>query len=914
MKRLLIILNLIFIPLTIFSDESLQLYEAGKKAFSVGLYSIALENFEQYLNTGEGEKHLESLYLSGISSYYLKKYSKSISYLTGIEKEYFTSVYYKKSLYWLALNNYYLGKYSESRDLFKKNIDIGKDYLDISLLFHGLASLQLGDDVSGIESFKRVIEDNSFNQRYRVEAIYRLGTLYLEKKEFNNALITLYKIVYDYPSSKYYNDSIRIVADIYFVLEEWENALRFYEQILDTNIDSRSVIKRLATIYTKIGEKEKSADYLSRYLREFGPDLDVVLNLADIYSVSSRPYDAIELYKTANLNSEVSAGQIEENLFRIGNLYYNNKDYKNAYINFSMVDRKESLYLTVLSGIQSGGEVLSYIKKLNNRYYDTDFARDSINRYVNFLQDKGDMELIEEFLLYITDLYPENIEYSLTYGEFLLVHNRLDDSIKYLSKGYVNNSGYYSNIVYKLGWIYYQKEEYARSIEYFDKISLADSEYTKALYSKSMANYKLGNYIEGKQGFLNLLNLDTPYNSEINFFLGLIEKNNYNYQLAMEYFSESQSDSKLHFDSLENIAWCYYYLKDYINALDIYTQLWELEPDITYKFNIGNCYYYLMEYEKALKSYNEVTRVSGKMQNSAFYKSVEILFLLERDEEGYAKVMEYIKTFPDSELPGELLISLADNNFNNNKIDKAIVNYLKIIDIFKKNKFGLKARFKLAQCYSLKGDYKASLEYYIGSIKDRDIYFDQSVSEVVVLLSEIENPEFTFNAKEFIESENIDKSTIIPIYIEFIKQGIYKEDTQNNIEKLIEISKSREEIDWLIYYKSLFFFQNNFVDQSQQSLAPLLIRPEVGDRVKINATMLQCEIYTVLNRNQDAVDLYLKLYITYNKYKDESAYALYKALLLSKNFEDRTLYSKILKILKDEFSDTTWGMRIIDEK
>ena len=43
--------------LRIFSDESLQLYEAGKKAFSVGLYSIALENFEQYLNTGEGEKH-----------------------------------------------------------------------------------------------------------------------------------------------------------------------------------------------------------------------------------------------------------------------------------------------------------------------------------------------------------------------------------------------------------------------------------------------------------------------------------------------------------------------------------------------------------------------------------------------------------------------------------------------------------------------------------------------------------------------------------------------------------------------------------------------------------------------------------------------------------------------------------------
>lgn len=912
-KGILVLILFIYGYSNLFASD-LQLYEAGKKAFSVGLYSIAIENLTQYLETSDGsDREDDSIYMLGTASFYLKKYNKSLSYFKGLHADYIDSPFIEKSRYWMGINYYNLKDYSNAAVWFKLDGGSNSEHKDLSNLYHALSEIKLGNLDSGKNILSKIAATPGVELKYAEEALYRLSTLYLEELNPNKAITYLNKLVFDYSDSKYYTESLALLGEAYFQLKEWDNARRAYLLLIeDSKIERETSYKRLASIYFKLGDLNNSKIYLEKYISEYGEDLSVLTMLGDILIKLNNNSGAISVLTRLN-EMNISDADKKDNSYKLGTLYFKSKNYTKAYNEFKKVDTKESLYFLALSGMYADIDLLEEVIKFNNLYQGDKYALDINNRYINLLEKRGDKGKLEELLKVIVHKYPDNISYALTYGEFLLENRRYEESLKYLSRGYNKDSEHYSNISYKIGWIYYNKGEFSRSIDYFDSLKPGDDDYLKALYSKSIAHYQIGNLKKGREGFIALLGTESDYKAEVSFYLGMIEKDNYKYSEAIKYFSDSMKKASLYKDSKDNIAWCYYHLKKYDKALTLYLSLSKENNSQLYTFNAANCYFYLQEYGKALNLYSEVSKTGGKLRESAYYKVVEILFFMGEDTKGYTVVKEFYNNFPTSNLPFEVIFNIGDNRLYNDDPDGAMEIYNEIMSIFKPGKNWEKARFRMGEVYRAKAEYVKGSDIYLKSIVSNDSFFTDSVKELVNLLSYVSDPGLTSSVIEKLNRSVKDKSTVIPLYIENIRQNIFKESILNYIDEMTSISKSRKEIDTLIYLKGLHYYTISNFKTSTDTIKPLLARAEVHWETKIEALLLQASIFEKDDKNRDAIDLYLKIYLTYSKRRERASYAIYKGLMLTKVMQDEDLYNKLYKILKNEYKDTIWGKRGLNE-
>lgn len=909
MRKSKLVLILLILCCSCIYAGNIQLFDAGKKAFSVGLYTIALENLNSFLDVSDGDDNEDdAVYLCGISAFYLKKYNKSLTYFQGLENDYSNSPYIKKSYYWIGLNNYNLDNYNEAISWFRKSVDASSKYKDISSLYSALSYLQVDDFDSALKIFQNVIENPEAESKYKEEALYRLSTQYLERKNPNQAINYLNKLIFDFPDSKYYSDSLSLLGESYFLLEEWNNAKRTYLLSLDNSKDGL-IYKRLASVHYNLGELDESREYLEKYTDEIGYEKEIMIMHSDVLTRLGRTSDAILLTESLLEIMELTKKEIEENNYRLGTLYYKQGNFSKSYSCFLKGSTIEALYFAALSGMKSNENVHELIIRMNNLYPGDKYSLDLISRNINRLKKLNNRTEFESFLNYVLELYPDNIPYNLTYGEFLLENRELEKSLKYLSVGYKKGSDHFSNVSYKIGWIYYNKGEYSRAITYFDNIKKSDDIFQKALYSKSIAYYRVGDLENGEKGFVELLNTGSNYVEEVSFYLGMIEKDQYNYKKAIGYFNASQKKDTLYLDSLDNIAWCYYYLREYSKALEIYEDLSLKTGNELYIFNSANCYFFMEEYTNALELYMDVTEGEGSNKNSAYYKVIEILLFLKRDEEAYRWVRKFDQNSPDSDLPKEVIFTFADNKFNNNDPDGAIAALTEITEIFPDTVYTHKAQFRKAESYKLKKDFEMSSKLYLESIITDNSFFSRSVEELTSLIAEVSSPELTNSILRRLDDSDIDKSRVIPIYSEAVKQNINRESTLKDIEELMDLSKDRDEIDNLVYLKSLYYFSSDEIRKSEKSLRPLFTRSDVNDDVKIDALLLQGVIYDKKGDKKKAIDIYLNLYLNFSENIDKASFALYKGLLLTKEINDSEMTDKIYSILKNEYSETTWGKR-----
>lgn len=901
MRKVLLLWCLFVLSFGMVVAENITLYGAGKKAFSVGLYSIALENFQQYLDDDGLEKRVEALYMSAISHYYLKQYKNSLTYLEGVSTEYPTSLYKNRSHYWFALNYYYLDRYNEAITEFAISAR-DKSYRDVSNLYIALSHIKLGSISSAIEAFEIVKKTPDVKPQFLEEAIYRLASLYLEDGKLNQSIIELNKIVLDYPTSKYYNDALKMLSDTYFLLEEWESAERSYELLMDLKPDREYLFKRLSVIKWKLGYDDQALEYLTQYDIQFGDDLDVLNMLGDIYYRQAEFNNAVNIYQRVD---KIDSADRDENYFRLATSYYKMEDFSSAYEYYSFGEGVQNYYYAILSGLKSEKDVIQDILEMNRKYPGHELSIDTANRVINIYEEMESIGDLEGFLLDLTFLYPENIEYALTLGEIYLEQAKYDDSLKYLSSGYSDDSEYYQSISYKVGWIYYHKEELQRSITYFDRVLEGSEDYFKALYSKAIALYRLGEIKIGQEHFEKLLEYDTPFTEEVSYYLGQIYKEDYDYNSALEYFRVASNKESLKTESLTNMAWSYYQLEDYESALLLYKELGN-------SFNVANCYLNLKGYEDALKYYLNHINEGGEFRESSYYKVIEIFYLLNRDDEAWESIKEFHTNFPSSSLPQDLIINEADNRMYGGDTEAGLILYEKILNFFQGDKVWYKARFRKAEAMYKKELYRESLELYVSSVISNDKYADESVYRCVDILNELLNPKLTTYVKTLIDEKSGDRSSLVPIYITYIEQFIGKDDTLLIIERELGVTERRDESHKLIYLNALYYYTRGNYDSAEKHLLPLMSRGEVEDKLKIDATTLQGELMTIRGQYEEVIDLYLKLYLTYSDYDEPISLILYKALELAKEIES-PLKEQIINILRTEYSDTYWGSRTDEE-
>lgn len=145
------------------------------------------------------------------------------------------------------------------------------------------------------------------------------------------------------------------------------------------------------------------------------------------------------------------------------------------------------------------------------------------------------------------------------------------------------DAGYNPLFIYeRIGYVYEKTEKFDLAIEYYKKaLDLIETDYQGSIMNALLAGVyiKKDDYDTAKEYCEAALNTDSPY-SLAYFNMGLIEQNDYNYSLAIDYYKRY-----IYYDAFKayyNLIFCYEQLGDYTSSLYYAEQLLLVDPDFDF--------------------------------------------------------------------------------------------------------------------------------------------------------------------------------------------------------------------------------------------------------------------------------------------------------------------------------------------
>lgn len=196
------------------------------------------------------------------------------------------------------------GKYGQSVDAYRKGLKITST-LDAQA---GLAETYaaMGHTGEAVTLLKQVVTADP----RRGADLLMLGNLYLDTRDYNNALDTLMKAERAAPGAR----PELLLAITYERLNQMDKASHYLEMAKSRAPNNPDVERSLADYYRTSGQYDKAVDEL-KAIRN--PSPDIVAELAYSYQLDGKPEDAAQLYaKAANslprdLNLQLSAAEAQ---------------------------------------------------------------------------------------------------------------------------------------------------------------------------------------------------------------------------------------------------------------------------------------------------------------------------------------------------------------------------------------------------------------------------------------------------------------------------------------------------------------------------------------------------------------------------------------------------------------------------
>ncbi|PID59806.1 MAG: hypothetical protein CR986_04490 [Ignavibacteriae bacterium] len=290
----------------------------------------------------------------------------------------------------------------------------------------------------------------------------------------------------------------------------------------------------------------------------------------------------------------------------------------------------------------------------------------------------------------------DNVEYDLLssaefyIGESLVGLNQKDGAITQF-ENFISEyptSNFIDLVLYRLGNLYFEKEQYSKSRESLIKlvIKFPNSEYSgSAYYLIGQSFIKENNLNEAETFFKSAV--DSPRNNKFNV--------NSIYALANLY--ESKNDYK---------KAVYYYDK----LLGYYGNS-KLAPLV--QMRIGICYYYLEEYESAILELSDplILQLSKTKQNEADFILANAYYEIREFEKASRVYKKILKNSPTAEMLDQIRYGLAWINFQQGK-------YHNSFDLFnglrnsKNDSLAVKSFYWSGEAKRYEGNYDESIEIH----------------------------------------------------------------------------------------------------------------------------------------------------------------------------------------------------------
>ena len=384
----------------VYSTLGSAYFELGEADKAIAAY----EKYQKYADSDDGWREIARYYVS------VNNLDMAVEYLNkGLELQP-DSV---ESLLLLGNIYLDQGKSKEAAEVLKKLFDVSngnpqimrqlaatlfeaRDYKEAARLLEELAEKTRPDRLSQVLLGRSYFEMNRYSDAIRLfnevltripddmEARFYLGESFMRRGRYADAAKLYENILRERENpevSKYRALFIERLAGAYIGLENYEKAIDLYEEIAEANPKDRFKLleayrlgkkfdKGLALskeflakdpddidigmIYARMladaGKKKEGADFLSKMLQSHPSDIQIYINLSEIYRQDKRYSDAEKVLLRGEEQSK-DPGEVERLKFQRAAVYEQQKSF----------DRAEELFKEILEKNPDNASVLNYL-------------------------------------------------------------------------------------------------------------------------------------------------------------------------------------------------------------------------------------------------------------------------------------------------------------------------------------------------------------------------------------------------------------------------------------------------------------------------------------------------------------------------------------------------------------------------
>lgn len=642
-----------------------------------------------------------------------------------------------------AMNAYHSGQYAEATLLFEEFFDEYKIVNEVyaSAKYYSAESLlKLGRKNEAAVTFAYLI-DNFHWSNFRVDALYNIGLVYFNLKNYENSRIRFKQLLDEYPESKYTGSALYWIGESYTAENKTEEAIKFLEEAVKDKRNNRFAdysLYTLATTYEQKGDYKNAVKYYDQLLSfhqnsKLAPVAQIRIGMA---------YFKLKDYQSSilELNNPVLKTLPEdlysESLYLLANSYYRVQEYQNA----------EKTYSEIISEFpsskfyRSANYGLAWSLFQQNKYNDAFKVFDFLSEGSDSIAEKSfywkgeckryigkNSEAFEIYKSFI-DRFPrsplvQEVQYQM--GVLYYTANNPDLASRYLLAANSSESNEVrAKALTMLGEIELNKKQFKSAKNYFesalDITDVSEETRNRAKLGLAISYHHIGDYRSSSKLLSEIEASDASFeNQKVNFYF------------AENYFAEGKfkdalnrytyaagKDEKFNSMSLYGKAYCYFNLGDYENAASLFNDfLRKYKNDSRVddvRLRLADSYFGSKNFEAASKIYEDIFRTGATDSDNPYtrYQYAQALYKSGKTELAIQEFNNIQIRFPASEYAEGSLFTVGWIYFQRGAYTDAINKYKEMFVKYPNSSLIPMIFYSIGDAYFNMGKYDSALVNY----------------------------------------------------------------------------------------------------------------------------------------------------------------------------------------------------------
>ncbi|MBD3272536.1 MAG: tetratricopeptide repeat protein, partial [Elusimicrobia bacterium] len=616
------------------------LFRMGCVNYQIGKYEQAAFNWSTLV-----KEYPENL--SGPASQYLlaelnlrqNELSRALAGFSELQAidEYGMDARYKM-IWSLAVQSQYDAVISKA-DQFLRDFEWGELHAKVTLL-KGLSQYLMGLEEDAIDTYQALI-DRFPETIYHEKGLYLMTVAYFDLKRYAEIVTHVYQMLKIAPtsSSPWQAGTYYWVAEAYYQLGEYEMARQMYEMVNKNYRNTEYipyVLLGIAACYARLGEYDRSIEMQAKAM-EYSQEMEnpevkksAVLDTADVL-FNKREYEKAVNYYDEFVRKNPDDPRAEKALFQQGLALYRLEYFSEAIKKWSYLANHhrdssyapEAVFQTgrTYFGLGRYAEAIRTFQKLIDVYPRSGFTRDATLQLGQCYFNAGDIDqAILQYRAYL-EKYPQD-EHTDEVTELLqMCYYKQGKTAAELKELMVKfpASKFSADIFWELGAENFNRKNYDRALDYFERIILdfpESSQAKQAFFYKADAYFLSGEYRPAINNFKNyIINYpEEPLIVQARFKLGVSYFNLKDYlqaAVAFNDFLEMHPNDPKAMDASLNIPLCYRKAGQPYQAIETYNNFLRRYPESDklpfVHLQIGQLYEEVEDYEKAIASYENIS-------------------------------------------------------------------------------------------------------------------------------------------------------------------------------------------------------------------------------------------------------------------------------------------------------------------